>query len=84
MPVMRKRPGKRDIYWTLHRLLGERGMTAYALTKRVQGISPNTVYRAAREDTSAGRATGKTLAALCDALDCQPGDLLEYREARKR
>ena len=22
-----------------------------------------------------------TLAALCKALDCQPGDLLEYREA---
>ena len=30
-----------------------------------------------------GKATGvrlSTLDALCKALDCQPGDLLEYRE----
>lgn len=75
---MRKRPKKPDIYWTVHRVLADKGMSAYALAKRVKGISPNTAYRAARVDVVAARPTRKTLIALCDALDCQPGDLLEY------
>lgn len=76
---MRKRPTKPDIYWTLSSVLTGKDMTAYRLTKEVEGISPNTVYRAARVGAKAGAATGKTLAALCKALKCQPGDLLEYR-----
>lgn len=77
---MPKRLPKPHIVWTLDRILAERGLTAYGLTKLVEGISPNTVYRAARANASAERAEGKTLRALCAALDCQPGDLLEYRK----
>ncbi len=76
---MSKRSPKPRVYWTLDRILAARGMTAYALAKLVVGVTDNTVYRAARKDARAARPTEQTLIALCEALECQPGDLLEYR-----
>jgi DNA-binding Xre family transcriptional regulator len=75
---MPKRRPKDRLVWTLADVLAARGETAYALAKRVTGVSESTVYRAARTDAECQTAEGPTLRALCRALDCQPGDLLRY------
>lgn len=66
------------IYVNLDRVLLDRGLTLTELSERV-GISlPNLSIL----KTNKARAVRfSTLDALCKALDCQPGDLLEYREA---
>jgi putative transcriptional regulator len=65
-------------------LLQERSRTFYWLAKQT-GISHTTLWRLKK-----GKAYGVTLDTLdkiCQALDCQPGDILRYvsaRPARKR
>lgn len=59
----------------LDELLAERGMTLTALADEV-GI---TVANLSILKTGKARAMRfSTLEALCDVLDCQPGDLLSY------
>lgn len=60
---------------TLDAVLGERGITGKELARRI-GISETqlSLFRS-------GKVRGirfATLARLCLALDCQPGDLLTY------
>lgn len=57
----------------LGRLLKQQGKTWFYL--RENGISPGIVNKL-RYDT--GYISTKTVLKLCDMLDCQPGDILEY------
>jgi putative transcriptional regulator len=64
------------IYVHLDRVLLERGMTLTDLADRVGIALPNLSIL----KTNKARAVRfSTLSALCEVLDCQPGDLLEYR-----
>jgi putative transcriptional regulator len=65
------------IYVKLDRVLLDRDMTLTELAERI-GISlPNLSIL----KTNKARAVRfSTLDALCRELECQPGDLLEYRE----
>jgi len=61
----------------LDRVLLDRGMTLTELSEEVGVSLPNLSIL----KTNKARAVRfSTLAALCRALDCQPGDLLEFRE----
>lgn len=66
------------IYWRLREVLDERGVTPLELAKRL-GVAHPSVYRLAAQ-RHITRITDAKLAELCKALDCQPGDLLEYRK----
>ena len=57
------------------RVLQERGMTIYQLAQRT-GLAYPTAYRLVRK--SPRRIDMATLATLCEALQCSPGDLLVY------
>ena len=61
----------------LDRVLLDRGMTLTELSERVEIALPNlSVLK-----TNKARAIRfSTLEALCRELDCQPGDLLVYRD----
>lgn len=65
-----------DIYVTLDRILLDRGMTLTELADRIGIALPNLSIL----KTNKARAVRfSTLSALCRELNCQPGDLLEYR-----
>lgn len=58
-------------------LLAERKMTSKTLAQRI-GITPANL-----SILKTGKAHGirfETLSKICHELDCQPGDILEYRE----
>lgn len=59
----------------LDRLLEERGMTLTELSERV-GVT--VVNLSILKNGRARAVRFSTLSALCEALDCQPGDLLGY------
>jgi len=64
----------------LDRLLLDRGTTLTTLSDRIGIALPNLSIL----KTNKARAIRfSTLAALCKELDCQPGDLLEYREGEE-
>jgi putative transcriptional regulator len=66
-----------DIYVNLDLMLIKRRITLSALAERV-GI---TLANLSILKTNKARAIRfSTLAALCRELECQPGDLLEYRD----
>lgn len=57
--------------------LAERKMTSKTLAQRI-GITPANL-----SILKTGKARGirfETLSKICHELDCQPGDILEYRE----
>ncbi len=60
----------------LDRLLAERGMTLTELSERV-GVT--VVNLSILKNGRAKAIRFSTLTALCEVLDCQPGDLLSYR-----
>ena len=60
----------------LDKLLADRGMTLTELADRV-GIT--VVNLSILKNGRARAIRFSTLAALCDALDCQPGDLLSHQ-----
>lgn len=74
-------------HWHLRRLLADRGLFATTelvplLAERGVSLSREQVYRLVVHTPQRLRLA--TLAALCDILDCQPGDLVEpYRKTRK-
>ena len=61
----------------LDRMMLERKMSLNELAERV-GISNVNLSKIKNNKVTAVRFS--TLAAICEALDCQPGDLLEYEE----
>ncbi len=66
-----------DIYVNLDLMLVKKKLTLSELAERV-GI---TLVNLSILKTNKARAIRfSTLAALCRELECQPGDLLEYRE----
>lgn len=65
----------------LDELLAERGMTLAELAGRV-GIT--VVNLSILKNGRARAVRFSTLARLCEALGCQPGDLLTYRPATAR
>jgi DNA-binding Xre family transcriptional regulator len=69
----------------LPELLEASGLTAYALAKRSDGrISMALAYRLAKGHGVFGSVQPRTLAALCDVLDVQPGDLFERMSVAKK
>ncbi len=62
----------------LDKLLAERGMTLTGLSERV-GVS--VVNLSILKNGHARAIRFSTLTRLCEALDCQPGDLLSYHGA---
>ena len=67
-------------HWHLRRLMAERGLFQTTglvplLAERGVALSREQVYRLAAKVPE--RLSLQVLAALCDALDCQPGDLIE-------
>jgi putative transcriptional regulator len=58
-------------------MLARRKMTSQELAERV-GITPANISVLKTGKAKAIRLS--TLDSLCQALECQPGDILEYRE----
>lgn len=65
------------VRWKIHELLKKRGWTAYRLAQET-GLTIPAVYRLAKQRAQMGRVEGSTLDRLCNALDVQPGELLEH------
>ncbi len=65
-----------SIYVNLDVMMARRHMGAGELADKI-GITPANLSILKNNKAKAVRFT--TLEALCRALDCQPGDLLEYR-----
>ena len=61
----------------LDRVMADRKMSLNELSEKV-GVSNVNLSKIKTGKISAIRFS--TLNAICDALDCQPGDILEYRE----
>jgi putative transcriptional regulator len=59
----------------LDRLLEERGLT---LTELAEHVDVTVVNLSVLKNGRARAIRFSTLTALCEVLDCQPGDLLEY------
>ena len=64
----------------LDRMMADRKIRLGDLAERV-GISPVNLSKLKNGHATAVRFS--TLEAICRELDCQPGDLLEYREDRE-
>ena len=64
----------------LDKLLAERGMTLTELSERV-GVS--VVNLSVLKNDRAKAIRFSTLAALCRALDCQPGDLISHEASQE-
>lgn len=61
----------------LDRMMVERKMSLNELSEKV-GVSNVNLSKLKNNKVTAIRFS--TLEAICDALHCQPGDLMEYRE----
>ena len=72
--------GPQPIRVHLDRLLAERQMTLAELSDRV-GVT--VVNLSILKNGRARAIRFSTLAALCEALDCQPGDLLAWEPAHR-
>ena len=62
-------------YKKLWKLLIDKDMKKKDLCA-LSGISPSSLTKMGKN----GHVTTEVLAKICKALDCQPGDVLEYRE----
>ena len=63
-------------YDKLFRLLAEKGYTTYKIRK--EKLIGQGTLTALKHET--GGLDHKTIAKLCKVLECQPGDLMEYKE----
>ena len=72
-------PGPSDHHIAVHldRLLEQRGMT---LTELADKVGVTVVNLSVLKNGRARAIRFSTLAALCQALGCQPGDLLSYQQ----
>ena len=64
----------------LDRMMADRKMSLNELSERV-GVANLNLSKLKNGHVSAIRFS--TLEAICDVLDCQPGDILEYRREEK-
>lgn len=64
------------IVCNLGRVMADRGVSLNDLS-RLTGISTTNLSKLKRGHSRAIRFT--TLVAICEALDCQPGDILEHK-----
>jgi putative transcriptional regulator len=71
-------PPEHKVVVRLDRLLEERGMT---LTELAQRVDITVVNLSILKNGRARAIRFSTLGALCEALDCQPGDLLGYGDS---
>ena len=67
-----------EIIFNIDLMLAKRKMSVTELSERV-GITMANISILKNGKAKALKVT--TLAKLCEALDCQPGDILEYRPA---
>ena len=74
-------PAEHKIVVRLDRLLDERGMT---LTELAQRVDVTVVNLSILKNGRARAVRFSTLSALCEALGCQPGDLLSYEDGGAR
>ena len=65
----------------LDRVMADRKMSLKELSERV-GVSNVNLSKIKTGKSSAIRFS--TLEAICETLDCQPGDILEYRRDEKK
>ena len=72
-----EREEKGEIIFSIDVMLAKRKMSLTELSRRV-GITMANMSILKTGKAKAIRIS--TLTALCEALDCQPGDLLEYRK----
>ena len=70
-----------EIVFNIDVMMAKRKMGLAELAERV-GITPTNMSILKTGKARAVRIS--TLIALCEALDCQPGDLLEYRKMKER
>jgi putative transcriptional regulator len=68
------------IIWKLAEVMASRQARGKALAEAT-GLKVDTISRLRRR-RSYPKITGATLESLCLALDCQPGDLIEYKADR--
>ena len=61
------------LYDKLLELLKEKGITSYTVKK--SGVIGQATWKKIHEG---GHIDTRTINALCELLDCQPGDILEY------
>ena len=60
-------------YDKLFDLMQQKGLTTYRIRK------DNIISESALQNLRKGKSvTTDTIGSLCDALDCQPGDIMEY------
>jgi putative transcriptional regulator len=71
-------PSAHRIVIHLDQLLDARGMT---LTELAERVDVTVVNLSILKNGRARAIRFSTLTAICDALDCQPGELLGYQEA---
>lgn len=64
----------------LDRVMADRKMSLNELAEKV-GVSNVNLSKIKTGKVSAVRFS--TLEAICDALDCQPGDILEYKKEER-
>ena len=64
----------------LDRVMADRKMSLNELSEKV-GVSNVNLSKIKNGKVSAVRFS--TLEAICDALDCQPGDILEYKKEER-
>ncbi|WP_455720275.1 helix-turn-helix domain-containing protein [Agathobacter sp.] len=69
-----------EIIFNIDVMLAKRKMSVTELSERV-GITMANISILKNGKAKALKVT--TLAKLCEALDCQPGDILEYRPSDK-
>lgn len=62
-------------YYKLFDLLNRRGMKKTELAAKA-GLTSTTLARLSKNQT----VNIEIIARICDALDCQPGDILEYQK----
>ena len=67
----------------IDQIMARQGISAYALSRGAQ-LSYPTAYRMSRPGGRFGRLHADTLDRLCSFFKVQPGELLEWRPARRR
>ena len=65
----------------LDRVMADRKMSLKELSEKVGGVANVNLSKLKNGHVSAIRFS--TLEAICEALDCQPGDILEYRKTEE-
>lgn len=70
-----------EIILRLDRVMADRKMSLNELSEKV-GIANVNLSKLKNGRVSAIRFS--TLSAICEVLDCQPGDILEYQKTEKK